>query len=760
MRRAAILIKQLIMLVIIAMLFMSGGAPSQAIAKSSLPYIELVRPDRGRVFAVTWSPDGRYVAVGTDSGLWIYTDTLADVLHIVDAPIHALAWSPDGKTIATGYFGRMGVHNDPGRYTPIISGGLRLYHIQAADQGFTLKPDKKLLADGSVFSLKFNPVSDRLASLSQDSYPDSNDVREVQDVLRLIDLNKLAVTKTFQTGLNRLIQSDIYASGANSLAWSHDGRYLAISRMLLKSEISLTIWDDTNQWFILSPLFTRITGDAMGVAWRNNDTQLVLTLKLVGEDPTFETPNAVCTFHAPLITDCKIEPMALRQTVAGQPNGNLLAYDNGTRLILARTSDNAQIATLDVARDAITMLEWSPDGSKLLFSGNDYAVRIWTKLVSYTAPDPKPIKDVIPLSDSSFIYGNDSNGQPLVQTEGHGINYPNQVNVIDPQTEKIMYSAIFTFYLRNTTISPQGEVYVIDPDNVLWSVRTAKPIMALGSISNHYPYSVIWRPDGQAIATEYDLPLVAPLYNDRYVFTVKAFPSGTTLVQTTGSDQWDYNGLGFGQHFDVQHTVFTINRWSADGRFIALSTYLKPDTGYAGGNILLWDTQTNSFSPTFYAARLSAVGGSGGGAGIVDWSVNNQAMAIVSWDGFYYYHLHWDGNKLIPSLLWTQTTVTLRYVNPFGDINEAVSGGGGASFSPDSRYFLYDGTIYDAVTGWPIFRFRNGLYITASYWHGNRLTVYQTGQANAQFGLSTYEENIYSADHILTYRVSDFLPKS
>src|SRR5512142_2363239 len=112
-----------------------GLMPVKTGAESALPYLELTRPDRGRVFAVAWSPDGQYVAVGTEQGLWLYTDIFADVLHVTDKPIYALAWSPDGQVIATGYFGKwVDVSmNGPVTYA-MQGGGLRLWSVKKTEQ--------------------------------------------------------------------------------------------------------------------------------------------------------------------------------------------------------------------------------------------------------------------------------------------------------------------------------------------------------------------------------------------------------------------------------------------------------------------------------------------------------------------------------------------------------------------------------------------------------------------------------------------------
>ncbi len=163
-----------------------GFTPGRANAATSLPYLLLSRPERGRVLAAAWSPDGHYIAVGTDQGLWIYTESLGDVFHLTDVPIHAVAWSPDGANLALGYFGQFtimsfyenlfegGIDNRPS-VVPVTGGGLSLWSVQKTGQTFTLAERFSLLTAGSVYALRFSPDSRRLASLSQDRYGNGED---------------------------------------------------------------------------------------------------------------------------------------------------------------------------------------------------------------------------------------------------------------------------------------------------------------------------------------------------------------------------------------------------------------------------------------------------------------------------------------------------------------------------------------------------------------------------------------------------------
>ncbi len=66
--------------------------------------VELARWGKGVITDTVYSPNGKFIAVGTTLGVSLYqADTLDEVLYFdAGASVNSVAFSPDGETIATG----------------------------------------------------------------------------------------------------------------------------------------------------------------------------------------------------------------------------------------------------------------------------------------------------------------------------------------------------------------------------------------------------------------------------------------------------------------------------------------------------------------------------------------------------------------------------------------------------------------------------------------------------------------------------------
>ena len=75
--------------------------------QNGLPDGTIARLGKGGINLMQFSPDGKYLVVGTDVGVWVYDTKTGDEKGLfADKPgqINALAFSPDGKTLASGGF--------------------------------------------------------------------------------------------------------------------------------------------------------------------------------------------------------------------------------------------------------------------------------------------------------------------------------------------------------------------------------------------------------------------------------------------------------------------------------------------------------------------------------------------------------------------------------------------------------------------------------------------------------------------------------
>ena len=85
--------------------FYAITAFSQIHNQLGLPERAKARMGKGRINQIKYSPDGKYLAVATSIGIWLYdvdTSQAIDLLTGHEAPVTSIAFSSDGQTLASG----------------------------------------------------------------------------------------------------------------------------------------------------------------------------------------------------------------------------------------------------------------------------------------------------------------------------------------------------------------------------------------------------------------------------------------------------------------------------------------------------------------------------------------------------------------------------------------------------------------------------------------------------------------------------------
>jgi len=176
-------------------------------------------------FEVAWSPDGKYIAIGTLSGspgLAIYYFDGTSLTRVLQSntPSHLIHWSPDGKYIAL----RSGVYAFDGTsLTQVAALGVAVCVRWSHDGKFLAVTDGATVRvykfDGMALSL-LDHVDGALVDWSPDDKYLS--VCVVEDSLRIYSFNgtNLALVATSA-------ETDIDSLGTTQ--WSPDGRYVAIA---------------------------------------------------------------------------------------------------------------------------------------------------------------------------------------------------------------------------------------------------------------------------------------------------------------------------------------------------------------------------------------------------------------------------------------------------------------------------------------------------------------------------------------------------
>ena len=95
------IIKWLPLTLIVISLFSQHSVYAQTL-RADLPSITLNQPAINNIYGTDWSPDGKLLAVATNSGVWIFTPTLKEVAHLTIPAqlIYGVDWNPDGTKLA------------------------------------------------------------------------------------------------------------------------------------------------------------------------------------------------------------------------------------------------------------------------------------------------------------------------------------------------------------------------------------------------------------------------------------------------------------------------------------------------------------------------------------------------------------------------------------------------------------------------------------------------------------------------------------
>ncbi|MGC8787729.1 MAG: WD40 repeat domain-containing protein [Anaerolineae bacterium] len=166
----------------------SSGGATQA--------CEVSRWGIGLNHTVTWSPDGQWLAVGTDSGVYLYDTQAMEPAYYIEtqSAVYATRFSPDSSRLAVG----------------LEKGGVELWQVSGGEQlwslGYTLP----------IYSVAFSPDGKFLATGLCTEWREEWDCMRSQ--VQLLEAETGQVVRT--------LQPEIVAEVA-SLTFSPDGRFLA-----------------------------------------------------------------------------------------------------------------------------------------------------------------------------------------------------------------------------------------------------------------------------------------------------------------------------------------------------------------------------------------------------------------------------------------------------------------------------------------------------------------------------------------------------
>ncbi len=552
------------------------------------------------VRAVVFSPDGRWLAAGSDNGpvlLWDMTKPGVAPLELNahEKLINALAFSPDSRKLASASLDKT----------------VRLWDVNRPDG----VPQTLSGYKGSVTCLAFNRDGGRLASGSSDS------------TIRIWDMNRLEDEPTVLSG---------FEGTPGAVTFSPDGRRLACGTNdspLKPSGVragKVWAWDLNAKPAKLSGSHAHNSGVVALKFGQDNRT-----LVIVG---TVTKPAAWDTIEPQqytLLAGVVLETIASGAFSAG---GMKLAMGSEGGVVRVWDLMGSPNVMLIGHRAEANSVAFSPDGNFVASAGDDDIIRLWNLNPPLSAPKRLADKAFRQLSvafegDQRFLLSGDSDGVIRRWEWGQSKATSEALNDFDPSVTAVAFSQDGKFFAASDALQfPPGffEVHVVNREQ-----PGTAPVTLNGH--NDEVRAIAFVPGSQLVATGsldhtvrlWDLqqpqPSASPVILPRHKGGVTALaisPDGK-LLASGDTDKtirlWNLRDLQSPPVVIEGHSAGVVSlSFSADNRFLA--------SGSEDHTARVWDLNAMNNAPLVLRGHDLTIR-------TVAFSPDNQMLVTGSYDG-------------------------------------------------------------------------------------------------------------------------------
>ena len=523
---------------------------------------------------ITFSPDGKLLAVASTIGIWLYDADTGDEQALLTGHterVNSVTFSSDSAILASGSSDDSVRLWDVATRTEIA----KLIGHAARVNSVAFSPDGTTVASGSDDNtVRLWDVADKE---QKDSIRHSEDVNSVVfspngKILASASDNNYAflwdVATVTQIGELWHNYEDVY-----SVAFSPDGTTLASAA----DDSYVQLWD-------VATLTQKAVLSEGSEAHRVSFSPDGETIASGSPDGTVRLWNAVTGTER---INLKKHDYYVRG-VSFSPDSATFASASWKEIRLWDVATGTQKAALTGYNDEVHSVRFSPDGKTLATDVADASMRLW---------DVATGTEKIALRHNESVWGISfsPDGETIASVDGDDNLHLWDVTT---GTEKAIFDNIYRY-----TFSPDGKTLAIARrySVVLWDVATLTQKASFSS--GEYNYSLRFSPDGKTLASAnsdnsvylWDVEALArkaELIGHTYdVYSVSFSPDGKTLA--SGSEDntvrlWDLTTLREKAKLSHRNNVWSV--WfSPDG-----TTLLSVVGGYSGwGNTIhLWDVET------------------------------------------------------------------------------------------------------------------------------------------------------------------------
>ena len=582
-----------------------------------LPEGAKARLGKGYVYELTYSSDGKLLAVSGTMGIWIYDAHTGEELNLLlghgSGGVPAVAFSPDNQLLASGSRDKT----------------IRLWDPHTGQHKATFTGHQN-----AVYSVAFSPDGKTLASGGED------------ETIRLWDVATGELLLTFAG----------HAGGVSNVMYSTDGEMLASHGW----DGMIHLWDSNTGEFLRS--LTGHTGNINSITY-SPDSKMLASGCEDGTIRLWETNTGQLKATLTASTDSNGV-----DSVVFSPDGQTLVSTNYKEDVIQfwDMATSERIKTIKSAPDTTEKTVFSPDGSTLASAGSDGTIRFWD--VATTTP----LRTLTGYANLFTDMAYSPDGKTLAT-----VSSMERLRLWDTRTGKLMK----TYLPRSngiycTAFSPDGVTLACGGggDNSVWllNAETGEHGQVFTGHTDNIE-SVVFSRDGQMLASgdsngnihvwdaaTGEILRILEWHND-YVRTLAFSPDGKMLVSTSDSEIrfWDINTwetirkvsdydvsispdwktfVTYGSdrivkywHMDSDDPLKTITpeekpyfpMYSPDGR-----TFATVD--YGGDTISFWDANTSEVIQTF--THRHEISWRSEGIMFRSYSPDGRTFATAGWD--------------------------------------------------------------------------------------------------------------------------------